>query len=439
MTDLSGSPAPEQTEGAPPTGERHGKRWGFRALRWPGYRIYFAGLLARGVAVWVQLVSIPLLAVELGATPIELGLVTALLFLPMLSIGALGGVLADRVDRGRALLVTQMGSGLLSVALWALLVSDIVSLAWLAVMALVFGVLTAVELPLRQSYLTELVPHRDVTSAVSLHATAWNTTRFVGPVVAGVLIVSIGMAATFMVAAVLAFGVTASIPWMNRFRDADRRPGPRSGSVLADLREGAAFAFREVTIRWSLVLVAAAGVLGIQAFQTMAPLYGAVELGLDAGAYGLFLGLWGAGAVVSAVVVTAVARGDRRPWLVAGTLSMAAALGVIALVDIALLAYALAFALGFAQIALIQNAMISVQSVTPDALRGRVMGIWVTVFQGSAPFGAILAGVLAELTGIRGAMFIGATALGVVGIVAAVALPRVAWRSPRAGMARTAP
>ena len=103
------------------------------------------------------------------------------------------------------------------------------------------------------------------------------------------------------------------------------------------------------------------------------------------------------------------------------------------------LAYGLAFALGFAQIALIQNAMISVQSVTPDALRGRVMGIWVTVFQGSAPFGAILAGVLAELTGVRGAMFIGAAALGVVGVVAAIALPRVAWRGPRAGLTRTAP
>ena len=309
----------------------------------------------------------------------------------------------------------------------------------LALMALSFGVLTAIEMPLRQAYLTELVAHEDVTSAVSLHATGWNTTRFVGPMVAGLLIATVGMAATFMFAAILALGVAFSIIWADRYRQSGRRGTQQHGSVLGDLREGASFAAREVTVRWSLFLVAAAGVLGIQAFQTLAPLYGAGELGLAPGAYGFFLGMWGAGAVTAAVVVTAVARGDRRKWLIAGTLSMAALLGAIAVVDLAMLAYALAFALGFAQISLIQNAMISVQSVTPDALRGRVMGIWVTVFQGSAPFGAILAGVLAELTGVRGAMFIGALGLALVGVAAAIALPRVAWKGPRAGMARATP
>jgi MFS family permease len=430
---------PQQTQPEPTASPpRHSRSWGFRALKWPGYRIYFVGLVMRGIAVWVQLVSIPLLAVALGATPIELGIITALLFLPMLFIGALGGVLADRVDRGRVLFVTQLGSAALSLALWALLVSESASLAWVAVMALLFGVLTAIELPLRQAYLTELVPHADVTSAVSLHATGWNTTRFVGPMVAGILIATVGMAATFMVAAVLALVVAVSVLWADRYRRAGRRGTAEHGSVLGDLREGAAFAVSEVTVRWSLVLVAAVGVLGIQAFQTLAPLYGAGELGLDPGAYGAFLGLWGAGAVTAAIFVTAVARGDRRKWLISGTLSMAVVLAAIALVQTVVLAYALAFALGFAQIALIQNAMISVQSVTPDGLRGRIMGIWTTVFQGSAPFGAILAGILAELTGVRGAMFIGAVLLGLVGVAALYALPRVAWKGPRAGMARPA-
>jgi MFS family permease len=436
MTHLDGGPVPEPVESAPPS-MRHGKRWGFRALAWPGYRIYFVGLVTRGIAVWVQLVSIPLLAIGLGATPVELGFVTALLFLPTLFIGALGGVLADRVDRGHALLVTQSGSALLSIALWALISTDSATLVWVAAMALIFGLLTAVEMPLRQSYLTELVPLGDITSAASLHATGWNTTRFVGPVVAGVLIATIGMAATFLVAALLAVAVASSIPWMNRYRISGRRPQRTGSGVLEDLREGAAFAMSEVTVRWSLILAGAVGVLGIQAFQTLAPLYGAEELGLKPGAYGLFLGLWGAGAVTSAVVVTAVARGDRRKWLIAGTLSLATFLAGVAIVDVIWLAYAFAFALGFSQIALIQNAMISVQSVTPDAVRGRVMGIWVTVFQGSAPFGAILAGVFAELVGVRGAMLLGALALGVVGLVAAVVLPRVAWRGPRAGVART--
>ena len=411
---------------------------GFRALRWPGYRVYLGGMLARGVAVWVQLVAIPLLAVELGASPTELGLITALLFLPMLFIGALGGVLADRVDRGRALVLTQSGSVGLSLVLWSLISSDALGLGMLALMALWFGIVTALELPLRQSYLTELVPEDDVTSAVSLHATAWNTTRFVGPVTAGLLIASVGMAATFLVSAALGLVVTLSVVWTERYRDRARRRDRGVASVVDDLREGARFALGQVTIRWSLFLIAAAGVLGIQAFQTLAPLFGAKELGLDPGAYGLFVGLWGLGAVVAAVAVTALAKGDRRRWLIAGTIAMAAALGAMALAQVAAMAYVMAFGLGFAQIALIQNCMVSVQSVTPDHLRGRVMGIWVTVFQGSAPLGAVMAGILAELGGVRGAMLVAAVALGFVGVFAAVLLPRAAWVTPRMARHRAA-
>ena len=383
------------------------------------------------MAVWLQLVAIPLLVVQAGASPIELGLITSLLFLPMLFIGALGGVLADRVDRGRALFTTQIGSALLSLGLVLLISTDNTGLPSLAVVALVFGLIAAIEQPLRQAYLTELVPPGDVTSAVSLHATAWNTMRFVGPVVAGVLIATVGMAATFLFAAVVAVAVALSVVWMDRYRRPDRRGVPTEASVVDDLKEGARFALSEVTIRWSLFLVAAAGVLGIQASQTLAPLYGARELGLDPGAYGLFIGLWGLGAVVSAVAVTALAKGDRRRWLIAGTLSMAMALAAIGLVGEAVIAYLFAFGLGFAQIALIHNCMVSVQSVTPDVLRGRIMGIWVTVFQGSAPLGAVLAGILAETAGVRGAMVIAAFALGLVGIVSAVLLPRVAWVTPR--------
>ena len=403
----------------------HGRRSGFRALNSRGFQIYFVGMLARGTAVWMQLVMIPLLAVQLGATPVELGIITALLFLPTLFIGALGGVLADRVDRARVLIVSGIGSAVLSAFLWILLLTDTANLAWVALAAVSFGVLTAIELPVRQAYLTELVPKADITSAVSLHATAWNTTRFIGPVVAGVLIATVGMAASFLIGAVIALVVSGTIVILEGYREEGRQRQQTSTSVLADLIEGARFAFHEPRVRWPMLLVAAGGIFGIQAFQTLAPLYGTQELGLDAGAYGLYIGMWGAGAVVAALFVTAFAHGDRRPWLIGGTLAMAVFLGLIALVGLVVVAFALAFALGFAQIILIQNALITVQAAAPDALRGRVMGLYVTVFQGSSPFGAIFAGVMAGLVGVRGAMFIGAAALAVIGVIAAVALSRI--------------
>ena len=429
MTDLSGGPVEGIATGAEPP--KRGRGSGFRALREPGYRIYFAGMLARGMAVWLQLVAIPLLVVQAGASPIELGLITSLLFLPMLFIGALGGVLADRVDRGRALFTTQIGSALLSLSLVLLISTDNVGLPSLAVVALVFGLITAIELPLRQAYLTELVPPEDVTSAVSLHATAWNTMRFVGPVMAGVLIATVGMAATFLFAAVVAVAVALSVSWMDRYRRPDRRGVPTEASRRRRPQGGCSVRL----VRGHHPLVAVPGGGGRGAGHPGVPDAGAAlwgrELGLDPGAYGLFIGLWGLGAVVSAVAVTALAKGDRRRWLIAGTLSMAMALAAIGLVGEAVIAYLFAFGLGFAQIALIQNCMVSVQSVTPDVLRGRIMGIWVTVFQGSAPLGAVLAGILAETAGVRGAMVIAAFALGLVGIVSAVLLPRVAWVTPR--------
>ena len=388
-------------------------------------------MLARGTAVWMQLVMIPLLAVQLGATPVELGLITALLFLPTLFIGALGGVLADRVDRARVLIATGIGSGALSAFVWLLLLTDTAALQWVALAAVSFGVLTAIELPVRQAYLTELVPKADLTSAVSLHATAWNTTRFIGPVVAGLLIATIGMALSFLIGAVIAVAVSLTVVLLEKYREAGRQRQKTSASVLADLLEGARYALHEPRIRWPMLLVAAAGIFGIQAFQTLAPLYGTQELGLDAGAYGLYIGLWGAGAVLAALFVTAFAHGDRRPWLLGGTFAMAVFLGGIALVGVVAVAFALAFALGFAQITLIQNALITVQAAAPEAMRGRVMGIYVTVFQGSSPFGAILAGTLAELAGVRGAMLVGAGALVIVGVVATIALNRVPLgRSP---------
>ena len=406
------------------------RRSGFRALNYRGFQIYFGGMLARGIAVWMQLILIPLLAVQLGATPIELGIITALLFLPTLFISALGGVLADRVDRARVLIATQIGTAALSLALAALIATETASLPLLALSAVTFGVLTAIELPVRQAYLTELVPKSDVTSAVSLHATAWNTTRFAGPVLAGLMVATIGMAASFLVGAMIALAVTLTFFWMERYRAPGRQREDVSSSILADLKEGAAYAIGEPSVRWPLFLVAASGVLGVQAFQTLAPLYGTQELGLDAGAYGLYIGMWGAGAVVAAFVVTAFAHGDRRPWLVGGTLSMALLLALIALVGVVAVAFGLAFALGFAQIMLIQNALISVQSAVPDALRGRVMGIYTTVFMGSSPIGALLAGSLAELTSVRVAMFLGAVGLAIVGLAAALALRRATTLSP---------
>lgn len=401
--------------------------YGFRALRHPGFRIYFAGMLARGLVVWIQLVTVPWFAIELGARPGEVGLIAGFQFLPTLIVAPLGGVLADRMDRGRLLALTQLGSVVQSIGLLVVSTSGIASVPLLMAFALAFGTLTALELPARQSYLTELVPRVDLGSAVSLHATAWNTARFVGPAVAGLVIATAGIPTNFALTAAGALVVLGSVVAGDRYRAAPRPAATSSESIRSALTVAARFAFGDPRIRGPLLLLAAGGILGIQWFQALAPLYVAGPLGLHGGEFGVFMALWGGGAVVTAYLVTGFGGGDRRRWTLSGTAGLAILLLILGATTAVPLAFVVAAGLGVAQIALVQNTMIAVQEAAPDALRGRVMGLYTTVFQGTSPFGAFLAGWLAERTSVSTALVAGGALLGGVAMVGSIAAFRPSW------------
>lgn len=397
---------------------------GLVALRHRGYRIYYYGMLARGIGAWMQLVAIPWLAVELEATPVELGIVTACLFASTVFIAPFGGVLADRVNRDAVLILNQLASLAHAAVLFVLVVTGSLTIGLLAVFALVFGLLVAIELPVRQAFLTELVPREEVTSAVSLHATAWNVTRFVGPAVAGILIGAMGVASCFVVAGIASLAATASQIALTRFQHHRRPRAALTESVMTALAGGLRFVVSERRVRWAMAILAASGILGIQAFQTLAPLYVADVLDLGGGAFGAFMSAWGAGALVAAFAVTVFARGDRIRWLIGGLAALSILLAALAVVAWAPAAYVFAALLGFAQIAVVQNSLVTVQVASTDEVRGRVMGLYTTVLQGSIPFGALLAGILAAAFGVPGAMLVGATGLALVAFGAAQAAPR---------------
>ncbi len=403
---------------------------GLVALRHRGYRIYYYGMLARGIGAWMQLVAIPWLAVELEATPVELGIVTACLFASTIVIAPFGGVLADRVNRDAVLILNQLASLAHAAVLFALVTTDSLTIGVLAVLALVFGLLVAIELPVRQAFLTELVPPDEVTSAVSLHATAWNVTRFVGPAIAGLLIGTMGVASCFVVAGIASLAATASQALLTRFRHHRRPRPPLAEGVLTALGAGVRFVVREQRVRWAMAILAAAGILGIQAFQTLAPLYVADVLELGGGAFGAFMSAWGAGALVAAFAVTVLARGDRAQWLIGGLAALSILLAALSVITWAPASYVFAALLGFAQIAVVQNSLVTVQLASTDEVRGRVMGLYTTVLQGSIPFGALLAGALASLFGVSGAMLVGAIGLALVAVGAAQAAPRPQGSAP---------
>ncbi len=303
-TDATGST--EQPLGQPPTPSppKRGRLHGFRALRHPGFRIYFLGMLFRGASMWMPLVAIPWLAVELGATPAQVGIVTGFFFLPTLFVGPMGGVLADRVERRNVLIGAQLFAAFLSAVVFLIVVTESQSLPVLMAASFGFGLLIAVEVPMRQAFMTEMVPRADISSAASLHATAWNTTRLLGPVVAGLMIAAWGSASPFAFSALASLLVAASFLWMDRYREKGRQRADRSHSIVSDLRGGASFVLHSPVVRLSMVSIWAAAMFGMATFTTLAPIYAQQELGLGAEGYGAFLGASGAGALTAALLVT---------------------------------------------------------------------------------------------------------------------------------------
>jgi len=427
-TDATGSGEPPQGEPRTTDRVKRGRLHGFRAFRHPGFRIYFAGMLFRGLAMWMPLVAIPWLAVELGATPAQIGIITGFFFLPTLFVGPMGGVLADRVERRNVLIGAQLFAAALSAAIFVLVATDSQTLPILAAASFGFGLLIAIEVPVRQAFMTEMVPKADMSSAASLHATAWNTTRLLGPVLAGLMIATIGSATPFAFAAVASLVVSVSFLWMEGYREKGRQRADSSHSIMFDLRAGATFVVHSPVVSLCLLSIWGAAMFGMATFTTLAPIYAQDELGLGADGYGAFLGASGAGALTAALLVTAFAHGDRRPWLVVGMMSMAALVAGVALAQSTTLVFIFAFLLGAAQIVLAQNALVSVHAATPDDLRGRVMGIWVMTFQASSLFGAIMAGWLADALGVRAAMLAGAFALALIGVIVSVAIRRADWQ-----------
>lgn len=396
---------------------------GFRALGHGHFRLYFVGMLFRGTAVWMQLVGLPWYVIELGATPLDVGIVLALQSLPFLFISPLGGVIADRTDRAAVLMLAQVGVCIQAAVMFAVIWTGTGSIPIAALLGAIAGCFIAFELPVRQAYLTELVPSRDISSAVSLHSTAFNSTRFVGPAIAGILIATVGVAAVFAVAALMALGSALTTRFIERTRERRPRAPAPDVSIGEAFLQGARFSYHEPRVRAALLLVAGGSVFGIQAFQTLAPLFVDGTLGLDGGGYGAFMAIWGGGAIVMTYLVTAVAQGDRRAWLVRGGAGLAIMLGALSVTTSTPLAFALAAAIGASQISLIQNALITVQTSVSDELRGRVLGFYTTLLQGTAPLGALIAGALASVIGVRNAMVVAAIALGAVVLVTAVAMP----------------
>ncbi|MBW0092921.1 MFS transporter, partial [Pseudonocardia sp. KRD-188] len=358
-----------------------------RSLKHPNYRRFIGGHAVSIIGTWMQRIAQDWLVLELTGSPVAIGTATALQFLPVLLFGMWGGVLVDRFDRWKLIVGTQVASGVLAAVLAVSTLLGATSLGLVFVMAALLGLVTVVDGPARQAFITDLVPPADYVNAQALNSTIHNSGRLIGPAVAGLVIAAAGAGPAFAVNAVSFVAVLVGLARIDR---AALHRTTRVARGPGQAREGLRYAWRHRELRAALFLVAVVGVFG-QNFRVVLPVMATEVLGGDAATYGWLTAAMGLGAVLGAFGAASSERVTGR-GLLAWTLVFGVVNLVAALAGQLTVALAALLAVGVANILFNTLARTLLQLHSAPEMQGRVMALHSLLFLGTTPIGAPLLG-----------------------------------------------
>jgi len=366
-------------------------RHSFNSLEVPNYRRYFTGQLISLSGTWMQTVAAVWVVLSLTGSGVAVGLTTALQFLPMLLIGAWGGLLADRIPKRRLLMTTQALMAIPALGLFAVTATGVVTpwMVYLAVFAM--GSVNAIDNPTRQSFVIEMVGADRVVNAVSLNSVIVQAARIVGPALAGILIATVGVVPCF---ALNALTFLAMILALWRMDPARLHAPPPAQHEPGAIRAGLRYVLRTPELMVPLALMALVGTLGFN-FQVVLPLLAKFSFESGAMTYAALVSAMAVGSIVGALVNGH--RGRTGPRLIAGgALAFGvSALGAAAMPSLAFEVPALML-LGAASVTFAATINSTLQLAVSPEMRGRVMALYSVVFLGSTPIGGPLAGWLAQ-------------------------------------------
>jgi MFS family permease len=378
----------------------------FGALRHRNFRLLFFGQGISLIGTWMQNVAQGWLVLELTNSPFYVGLVSALGSLPILLVSLPAGVLVDRVNKRRLVILTQTLSLLQALVLAILIWTRHIAVWQVAAIAVFLGTVNAFDTPARQAFLIELAGREDLPNAIALNSSAFNAARVVGPSVAGVLISAVGLAWCYFLNAVSYLAVIWGLLKMRL--QPFRRP-EHPGDAWAQFTEGVRFVRHDRRILALVAMMAVISVFGFP-YLVLMPVFARDVLQVGASGLGFLSASVGVGAVVAALGLAAFGTRVRKGRILVWTGPLfGAALAGFSLTHWFPLALPLLAVAGGAMI--LNNAVTNtlLQTIVPDALRGRVMGFFAFVFLGMAPFGAFQAGWLAEQMGAPATVAIGGT------------------------------
>jgi MFS family permease len=382
---------------------RRAGRLTFAALSVPNYRRYYFGQAISLCGTWMQMTAQSWLVLSLTHSATALGVVIALQTLPVLLLAPYGGVIADRVDKRKAMVGLQSAMGVQALILGILTVAHVVQVWEVGLLAALLGVNTAFESPARQSFMLELVGPAHLRNAVTLNSVLVNIARAIGPAIAGILIATVGDGVCFLLNAGSFVAVVASLQTMDLTALNPTRPAPRAPGQL---REGLRYVHSTPSLAVPLLMMAAVGCLTYE-FQVSLPVM--ATRGLHAGptGFGFMTAAMGVGAVAGGLLVAARGRTGTRPLVAsAGVFGVAMGLATAApSLGLELVSLALA---GAASISFMSTGNSTLQLTAEPEMRGRVMSLWFVAFQGSTPVGGPVVGWVMESFGPRAGLGLGA-------------------------------
>lgn len=372
-----------------------------KALSIRNFRIYFIGSVISVPGTWMQLTAQAWLVLELTNSPVALAIVTSLQFLPIFVFSLLGGAIADRFPRRKLMFATMSMGGLQAAVLGMLCLSGTISIWHIYVLAVTLGIINALDAPLRQSFVGELVPVKFLPNAIAMGSLAQNLGRIIGPALGGVVIAGLGVGVAYLINALTFFAALLALAML---RSAEFQPQrkARKQNLLLQVREGLSYARRTPTILFLLIATAFIGMFG-QNFTTMVPLISTYLVHADAAAFGVLNSCLGCGSFLAALVMTTRGAPSTRRILLAGV-GFGIVLVLISFSSSLLISGVMFVAVGASAVTFSASVNTLLQLRAPPEMRGRLVSMISLLIP--SPIGPMLTGAAAAAFGVGWAVLV---------------------------------
>ncbi|OIV36217.1 MFS transporter [Mangrovactinospora gilvigrisea] len=391
----------------------------FGSLRVRNYRLFFMGSMVSNTGTWMQRVAQDWLVLQITNSSTAVGITTALQFLPMLLFGLYGGVIADRCNKRMLLLITQASMGLVGAGLAVVTLAGQVHVWHVYLAATLLGLITVLDNPARQTFVSEMVGQGAIRNAVSLNAANFQTARMIGPAVAGIVM---GAAGAGWAMAVNAISFVGPLTGLLLMHSRDLQPGPKASRGKGQLREGMSYVRQHPELIWPIVLVGFIGTFGFN-FPVILPAFASKVFHTGATQFGLLNTAMAIGSLVGALLA-ARRRTSRMRMVVFTAVAFGALEALSALSPSYWIFFAVLIVVGALGLSTNTMSNQTVQIGADPAMRGRVMGLYMLVFAGGTPIGSPIIGWVTETWGAR----VGLAVCGLISLLAAATIGMILAR-----------